>query len=284
MFVAPHSSVADREVPILAVCLGREFDTKRLARDLPGNVVFSKWEEPVEVNVHGVRAFVYAFGTVVFLSGRTKTVESFVRQLKKYVEGRVSEYWEEYAWIRTRKRPEEYVGKVEIDGVRIYVGDDAIYAPELPKKALKIVTFVLAQSAALSRMEEYADSVSERMDSVLETLREKKGLSRVLSVRTTNRTLIDALRARNALMNDLLILEIPDLVLESEEHEKLFKYVRSVFDVDERAAAVEKKLDTVVDTANVVSDILLQDVFLLLEFLIVLFFFIEVVALFAGLW
>lgn len=268
----------------MAVCLGREFDTKRLARDLPGNVVFTKWEEPVEVNVHGIRAFIYAFGTIVFLSGRTKTVESFVRKMKNYVDGRVSEHWEEYAWVHSGKRPEEYVGKVEIDGARIYVADEGVYAKELPRKALKIITFVLAQSAALARMEEYADMVSERIDVVLERLKENKGLRRILSIRQTNTTLIDALRARNALMNDLLVLEIPDLVLESEDHETLFRFVRSVFDVDERALAVEKKLDTVVDTANVVSDILLQDVFLVLEFLIVLFFFIEVVALFAGLW
>ncbi len=274
----------EKITPIIAVCLGREFDIKRLAKDLPGNVVFTKWEEPVEVNIHGIRAFVYAFGTIVFLAGRNRTVESFVKRMKKYVEGRVSEHWEEYAWIQSKKRPDEYVGKIEIDDTRIYVADEGIYAKDLPKKALKIVTFTLAQSAALARMEEYVDVISEHMDTVLERLRESRGLRGLLSIRQTNKMLIDALRARNALMNDLLILEIPDLVLESEEHEKLFRFVRSVFDVDERALAVEKKLDTVVDTANVVSDILLQDIFLVLELLVVLFFFIEVVALFAGLW
>jgi len=276
--------VVKRVTPLLAVCLGREFDTQELAKQLPGRHVFARWEEPVEVEVHGVRVFIYAFGTVVFFSKRSKTIESFIEWLKRFIIGHKTEYWEEYALIYSRKRPEDYIGRVEIDGTKLYVAEEGIYSSvDIPKKVLKIITFVLAQSAALSRMEAYADDIAERMDDVLEALREK-GVTRFLSLKRIHRTLIDALRARNALINDLLILEPPDLAMESEEHERLFKILRSVFDVDERSNATEKKLDTVADSANVVSDILLQDVFLALEVLIVLFFFIEVVALLAGLW
>ncbi len=269
----------EKLTPVLAVCLGREFDTEKLAKALPGNIIFTRWEEPVEVNVHGTKTYVFAFGAVVFFGPKSEAVEAFIEKLKKYVAGRVREYWEEYAIIAGK--PKEYIGKVTVEGAHIYVGEDGIYAKELPKPVEKILAFVLAQSAALRRMEAAADEVAENIDSVLEELMER---SFVFSVKGMRKTLIHALRMRNALLNDLLILEKPSSVWESEEFEELFYLLRTVFDIEDRYQAISKKLSTVVETAEMASELVSDVRFMVLELLIVLFFFIEVVALFLGMW
>ncbi len=266
-------------IPVFGVCLGREFDIERLVRELPGKVVFTRWEEPVEVNVHGTKAYIFAFGSVVFFGRKSRAIKDFIEMLKAFVE-KPREFWEEYAII-IGKKPKERVRKIVVNGEHVYVGEEGIYASKTWPELYKMVGFVVAQSAALRRMEADADEVAERIEGILEELMEKNLVFRLKGVK---KALIDALRIRNALLNDLLILEKPSMVWEQEDYENLFSALRTVFDIDDRYTTVSKKLSTTVETAQLAMDIVSDLRFLTMEFLIVLFFFIEVIALFAGMW
>ncbi|NPA86655.1 MAG: RMD1 family protein [Candidatus Diapherotrites archaeon] len=257
---------------VVALSVGREFDEERLSRLFPGKVI-SRWEEPMVLDVHGKEVHLYAFGSVVFFDYDEEIALPFLEKLREAAEGSSDVFREEYEWIpegKGRGRP------LRINGAEVWVTEEAIYGP-LDEKGRKVLSFVLAQSASLRRVEKETDELLELIENLLEELSSK---SFILSLRGVRRSLIEALRTRNLLLNDLLILEKPPATWEDVGYELLFERLRYVFDVDERYSRIVKKLDYVLETAQIASELVSDARFFLLEFLIVLFFFVEIITLF----
>ncbi len=260
------------ESRIVAVSLGREFDTERLERLFPGKV-FSRWEEPLVLDVHGMEVYVFAFGVVVFFDYRENTARSFLEKLKGAVLEPTEVFVEEYLW-KGSKKP---VGRsIRVGGKEVWVKDDALYG-ELDEDGKKVVALVLAQSAALRRVEKETDELMEVVEGVLDELITKPI---ILSLSRLRRSLLEALKARGALLNDLFILEKPHVAWEEEGYERLFERLRYVFEIEERFNVMAKKLSAVVETAEMASQLVSDARFFILEFLIVLFLLVEVLSLF----
>ncbi len=259
---------------VVAVSLGREFDTARLERLLPGKM-FVRWEEPILLDVHGMETYVFAFGTVVFFDYKEETARAFLERIREAVEEPDGPYREEFVWepVPTARGRRITLGEAEV-----WVSDEAVYGP-LDAEGRKILALVLAQSASLRRVESKVDVLLEKIDSVLEEL---LGKPLILSVRGARASLIEALRVRSNLLNDLLILEKPPATWEDESYERFFERLRYVFEIDERYSIVSKKLSSVVETAELASELVSDSRFLVLEFLIVLFFLLELVSVFFG--
>lgn len=254
-------------VRVVAVCLGKEFDVRAFEELFPGKV-FVRWEEPVLLDVHGMEAYVFAFGTVVFFGYDETTAKPLLERLKNIVEDPVDPFYEEYEW-----KENEWSGKPILLESPVWVTDEAIYG-KLGSTGKKILAYVLAQSASLRRVEAASDDLLERMESLLDQLLSSPF---IISLKGVRRSLIEALKIRGSLLNDLLILEKPASAWEEEGYERLFERLRYVFEIGERYNVVSKKLSSVVETAQMVSQLINDGRFLILEALIVLFFLVEII-------
>ncbi len=252
---------------VVAVCLGKEFDVRAFEGLFPGKV-FARWEEPVVLDVHGMETYVFAFGTVVFFGYKEDVASSFLERLKGIVEEPAGPFYEEYEW-----REGEGKGRAIQLEHPVWITDNAVFG-RLGATGKKILAYVLAQSASLRRMEALTDELLERMESLLDHMLSSPF---ILSLKGVRRSLIEALKIRGSLLNDLLILEKPAPAWEEEGYERLFERLRYVFEIGERYSVVSKKLSSVVETAQMVSQLINDGRFLILEVLIVLFFLLEIV-------
>ncbi len=248
---------------VKAFSFGREWD-ESIFRELLKETVFLRWDEPVTMSIHGMEVHVYPFATVVVFGLREELERDILSLFSKFTDER-EVYEESYLWI-----PE---GKMNIDEEYVYGSLDG--------REKRILSFVMAQSASLKRIESKTDMLLDRVESLIEDL---SSFNPVFGIRGIRKALLEALRTRNELLNDLLILEAPSFVGEKTRYERFFEKLRYMMDIDERYRRVGKKLDYVMEVTRIGSEMVNDTRMLLLEFLIVLFFSIEVAALFLGMW
>ncbi|MCE4628555.1 MAG: RMD1 family protein [Desulfurococcales archaeon] len=234
-----------------------------------------RWDEPLTISLGGERVvYIFAFGVVVFI-GYTGSPEErrILDVLREAVEPRPreEEYREEYAWVPGSAPRERRGIRVQLPSGAVVIRNEAIYGP-LDETAKRILALVIAQSAALRRLEAEADSLLEEVDLILESLVS----SRMPRIGRARQSLIQALRTRNTLEGDLLILEKPPAAWEDERYERLLEGLRYVFEIEERYTALDRKLSNTLETIEVIVSLVNEARFILLETLIVLFFLLEI--------
>lgn len=201
------------------------------------------WEDPLEMDRSGKRVLLYSFGAVVGVDMSASEVLKVAEEFVNFVEGgRIGE-------------------AEEIDihrdlGMKIESDDEIL-----------VVSFALAQSVSLSRMEGKMDQIEEEVEAVISR---KRGGRKALSVAK------ELMKVRHELISDIMILERPSSTWEHEKLEDVYEKVAKYLELGRRYRVLEKRLDSSFESVQVLLSIHAEARETFLEFLIVLLIIVEI--------
>ena len=228
-----------------AIDLGDDVDVKHLVREYelspPPN-----WEDPVVLSLQEGEIYIYNFGAVV---GKNMDVSELLRlapNLMRFVDN-------------------GNIGEVE----ELNLEED-LNIKEIDEKILKVTAFALAQSVALSRMEKIMDNIEEEVERVLYKVKKVSG-KKALKVAK------NLMKTRHELISDIMILEKPSLTWEEDFLDEVYEKVAKYLELTRRYRVMEKRLESALETVQLLISISSEARSNLLELTIILLIFIEII-------
>jgi len=254
-----------RRITIRALLLGHRIDISGLERPdmLSAN--------PLAFHVGEGMVALYRFGVAVLAGLSPLEEESFLTMLDGRVGGK-------------RAHVDDEVAVVEIDPEfedRIAPGGPMQLLDFSPARFV-ILADALAKTVALGRDEREVNRVFDTMEPFAAGLAEK---GRTDFARKAVLKLIgQALLAQHRVSGRVAVDEKPDVLWDRPDLERLFGRLEDEYELKERAATLQHKLDVIVETARALADIIDTNRSRLLEIAVVLLIVFEVALSLIGLW
>lgn len=268
---------------IFAYNIGREIDTKRIAKDLLNKRLKLAWEEPLILR-HGEKSvFIYSFGSIIIVNPYKGMFQEVYEKIKDYVIHPLKVYTEKYEIVvlesdeELKKVYKEFgFDEENFVGKNMIVTDDIcfLYSMNLSTDIIKIIGFTLAQSLALERIEKEVEDALERTRAILETFAKKSFFMRL---KPTIRELVQVMQARFEALSDIMILEKPELTWEDPLLDQLYEELRKIYEIDDRFRAIDTMLENILETGQIVSDLASTSREMILEILILLLIAFELI-------
>lgn len=268
---------------IFAYNIGREIDTKRIAKDLLNKRLKLAWEEPLILR-HGEKSvFIYSFGSIIIVNPYKGMFQEVYEKIKDYVIHPFKVYTEKYEIVvlesdeELKKVYKEFgFDRENFVGKNMVVTDDIcfLYSMNLSTDIIKIIGFTLAQSLALERIEKEVEDALERTRAILETFAKKSFFMRL---KPTIRELVQVMQARFEALSDIMILEKPELTWEDPLLDQLYEELRKIYEIDDRFRAIDTMLENILETGQIVSDLASTSREMILEILILLLIAFELI-------
>lgn len=221
---------------VRALLLGTRIDT----RNIPG------FGEPDEVVLDGIgAAFVFRYGVLVLFDASSQVERTIVASLDGHV-------------IEPMAAPELETASIEIrPGAEELVRTDGhILLREATPERLLLTATVLARSVVLARDEARIADAFDRIEPLVTDLRER-GRAR-LPIRRVMQHIGDVLAAQHRVVGRARIGEKPDMLWDHPELDRLYARLEAEFELNDRARAIERKLEVIGDAADVLLN-LVQD-------------------------
>ncbi len=255
-----------------AESIGSEIRLKDLSKKILGRRVRVPWEEPLDLTLNGVRVLVWAFGAYVAVNADRKRIESIRAILEPFVSRKGRAISEEYYIIEGDLHEDNEISVYGATDRVLVTEDFCVVKGEIDDELLKLVSFVLAQSVALSRLEREVDEIMERATDLLDT-----AISSIIRLGPALRELYTVMMARLQLLDDLMILEKPRAAWESPELERVYELLRDLYEIEERFESVDAKLSRLQELSQTVAGLVLAYRESLLEILILALIALELV-------
>jgi len=219
---------------IRAILLGARIDT----RDLP------EFAEPEELAPGtGGLVFVFRYGVVVFFGATADQERRFVERLRESIVDPVDGFETEAVTIQIAPGADEQVHS-----------DGAILLREASTERLLLTAIVLARSVILARDETLIGDAFERIDPLVRMMR-AEGRAGV-PARRVMQQIGEVLATRHGMVGRAQIGEKPDLLWDHPELERLYARLEDEFELDERARAIDRKLDALGDAADILLNLI----------------------------
>jgi len=268
---------------IFAYNIGREINTKGIAKDLLNKRLKLAWEEPLILR-HGEKSvFIYSFGSIIIINPYKGMFQEIYEKIKDYIIHPFKVYTEKYEIVvlesdeELKKVYKEFgFDRENFVGKNMVVTDDIcfLYSMNLSTDIIKIIGFTLAQSLALERIEKEVEDALERTRAILETFAEKSFFMRL---KPTIRELVQVMQARFEALSDIMILEKPELTWEDPLLDQLYEELRKIYEIDDRFRAIDTMLENILETGQIVSDLASTSREMILEILILLLIAFELI-------
>ncbi len=235
---------------LVAIDLGDDIDVSKTVKDL-GVKPPATWEDPIAVSHSLGEILLYSFGALVGINIPHSDITRIAKEFLKFTQnGSLGEV--EEVVIEKGSGSEEIIGVEKLDEL-----------------AIKVVSFALAQSVALSRMEKIMDEIEEEVEKVLFSKRRFSG-KKALDVAKT------LMKTRHELISDIMILEKPSLTWEEDRLDDLYEKVSKYLELGRRYRVMEKRLQSAFETVQVLLSFSSEARGNLLELLIVILIIIEI--------
>ncbi len=262
---------------ILAFDLSETIDFKLISSSY-GISQVTKWEEPLilqylEKNIH-----IYQFGAAVFFGHTEKEAFNFfsemeTKTLKKINYGNI----EIINYIMADAPP----AAAEDWNNEEYIFDqyeETIYFNNklFNQKFLKIISFVIAQSAALERYDKLTENLETEIERTMAWFNRYKYLLPLLANKSMDKSL-QILRMRHTIVSDLMILDKPLIAWENIGCNELYDMLGRFFELNRRYKNISLKLDYSLETSKTLSDLFGHIRANFLELLIVIMILWEII-------
>lgn len=234
--------MASRSVTVHAYSFASTLAPKRIVGCLPegGQVRLAKTQAVADYG-SDKDIVIYDFGAIVFLGFDDATRDRVLKGLLTIVGPEPHP-------------PLEETLTVEIGGSdRPLVRDGRVVAPELTQELAELVSFVVAQSAAMEYYEEDVDEILAKLNQQSESLA-KTGRLRT-NVRELLRFIGSGMSTHNQVVYTLSLLDTPTLAWDDEALGRVYRDLRSFLEIDDRFRALEHKLNMIQSSFEVFAEL-----------------------------
>ena len=219
---------------------------------------------PLTIPVEGGGvAVLFRYGAVVLFEVAEAAQTAFLDQVLALV-------WNRY------EKPETEDVAVRIDpAIREGIQGDAVYFESMSVERIQLVAAVLSQSVALAM---YESRVAQNFDRIEPLARNLERNGRITASSSELHKHIGAmLLSEQMMVGRVEISEKPDVLWDNPGLEGLYLRMESEFEIRERYAALERKLNLISRTVQTVAELLHSKRSLKLEWSIVILIVIEIV-------
>jgi uncharacterized Rmd1/YagE family protein len=218
---------------IRALLIGARIDTRHLADFIDA--------EELGPGDGGV-GFVFPFGVVVLFGVSDEAERAILASIGHQVSEPVDDFEMETATIEIKPKAEE---QVQHDG--------RILLREASPERLLLTATVLARSVILARDETLIGDAFERIDPLVRTMRTEGRAG--MPARGVMQQIGEVLSTRHRMIGRAQIGEKPDLLWDHPALERLYERLEDEFELDERARAIDRKLDALGDAADILLNL-----------------------------
>lgn len=253
------------EILIEAVQIAELFNIKKFRAEF-GTEAFSSSTSEVFYALTETNRYLYVFdyGVVVFANYDAAAKSEFIEFIKNYATTFVDlDLSEEYHII-----PDERLNKV-------FVKNDYVTVPQIDSSLLRIVMLNIGQSVALEYYEVLTDElITSSKHYILEL--EHRGK---LSISKTNllKYIGRVLNVKNSIVDNLYILDDPNLVWDNEELNLLNRQLKVNFDINTRFKDLDYRLQIVENNLRLFTDVLNVRESSRLEWVVIILIALEIV-------
>lgn len=192
---------------------------------------------------HNRYLYIFDYGVVVFANYDPVTKSEFLNFVKNYATNLVD-----------LNLSEEYRIEIDPKESKPIVKNDYVTVPDIDASLLRIVMLNIGQSVALEHYEVLTDElITSSKHYILEL--EQKGK---LSISKTNllKYIGKVLNVKNSIVDNLYILDDPNLVWDNEELNLLNRNLKNNFDIHPRFKDLDYRLQIVEDNLTLFTDVL----------------------------
>ncbi|GAC1351920.1 MAG: hypothetical protein NVS3B20_05190 [Polyangiales bacterium] len=147
---------------------------------------------------------------------------------------------------------DDYLVEVR-EGANPEVTFDRAVVPDLETPVVELLSLVLAQSVAMDYYDEDIVELFRRVDRMAATLAVKGSLSG--RARELNRFVGNILVTRNQILTTVSLLDAPSITWEREVYDRLYRALRTTFEIEDRYRTVEHKLRIIQDNLDIIVDL-----------------------------
>jgi uncharacterized Rmd1/YagE family protein len=165
--------------------------------------------------------------------------------------------------------PLEETFSVEIGPEGPTVRFDRVVVPELDLKVVEIIALVVAQSVAMEYYEGDLDALVEALEQRSRLLATEGALRG--SVREMMRFIGRGMTIRSQVIHTLSLLESPGATWENEALDRLYRGLRTSFEIEERYRALDHEIRIVQDNLALLVDMVRQRRYTMLEVTVAVF-------------
>ena len=216
-----------------ALLIGSRIDTRQLPQFIEADQL---------ADGAGGAVFVFRYGVVALFGVPAEIERQIIDRLRPHVVEPAESFEIETVLIDVTDEVEEQV----LDDGRLVLRDASI-------ERLILTATVLARSVVLARDETQVFAAFDRIDPLVQTMRTEGRAG--LPIRQVMRQIGEILATRHRLVGRAQISEKPDLLWDHPVLERLYARLDAEYELGERAAVIDRKLDTLGDTAEVLLDL-----------------------------
>ncbi|MEO7426835.1 MAG: RMD1 family protein [Fibrobacteria bacterium] len=232
----------------------------------PGELFYRRGSAP-EVQGPGAEGFLYVmdYGVVIFAGYGEAETAALLDRLGPFCEN-----------ILERLVGEEFRVHADVQELAFTFND--IHLPAFNSDVLRIIMLYVGQSAALDHYEVVVDGLLAEAGKVAQEL-ERYGRLKT-SRRNVQRFIGRTLAIRNRLVDNLYIMDAPDITWENEYLDKIDRGMKKTFDIFERFRSLDYQLREVKENLELFAELLQFRQSNMLEWIIIALFLIETINLF----
>lgn len=251
------------EIQIEAFQIAELFNIKKFRNAFQLEAYSGSTSEVFYVLSNNRYLYVFDYGVVVFANYDDASKKEFLDFIRQFSTSIVDLDLTEVYSIKTDEKI-----------TKIIVKNDFVSSPQIDSSLLRIVLLNVGQSVALEYYEMLTDElITSSKHYILEL--EKRGK---LSISKTNllKYIGKVLNVKNSIVDNLYILDDPNLVWENEDLNILNRQLKSNFDINTRFKDLDYRLQIIEDNLTLFTDVLNVKESTRLEWVIIILIVIEI--------
>jgi uncharacterized Rmd1/YagE family protein len=251
-------------IKIEAIQIAEVFNIKKLRTEF-GIEAHSSSPSEIFYTLSDKKRYLYVFdyGVVVLANYTVDQKKELIHFVQNYASTMVHlDLFEEY--------------RIEIDATisKVAIQNDYVSVPYVDPSVLKIVMLNIGQSVALDYYEVLTDAlITSSKEYILELeQRGKLSISKINLLKYIGKVL----NVKNSIVDNLYILDDPNLVWDNEELHLLNRHLKVNFDINPRFKDLDYRLDIVQDNLKLFTDVLNVRESSRLEWIVIILIFLEI--------
>ena len=204
-------------------------------------LLLSVWEASFKFSDESY-AFIYNFGSIVFFNVADDAQKVILEKVKKSYVAKIPGY------TTTDTFSVEVTGEDKHE-----VGFNKVVIKDLTYQKARLISMVVAESAALEYFELIVDDLLERTRQISDSLRTKGKLIR--ETQQLIKFIGFCLVTKQDIISNLYVVDAPDEVWDDQVLDRLYNDLKRMFEIETRYRVLEYKLKLIQESVEIIVDL-----------------------------